>query len=187
MPRPPVLPLIASSVLLAGCSGATPGGPAPSPPTARPTAATSAPGARIVACEPREAHQLTTWSPGPGDVTAGALSWPGLAGWATADPAARGDGAGGYKLGVVIKAGAVVTVTVPDSHRDVAGLAYGQGSGYTATSAVTFQGCAYADTAYIGGFHVEGRRCVPFDVSAPGQPPVRVTVSFFAGPCPSSG
>jgi hypothetical protein len=127
---------------------------------------------------------MTTRTPHPRDLTAGVLTWPGLTAWATAEPEGYGPGNGDYKLGVVIKAGAVVTVTVPESHREVAGLRYGQASGYRPTPSVTFQGCAYADTAYIGGFHVEGRRCVPFDVTAPGQGATRVWVSFFAGPCP---
>jgi hypothetical protein len=185
MSRPRYAPLIVSSLLLAGCTATGAPEPVPSLPAASPAAVTAPPGSRLVTCEPGEAHEMTTRTPHPRDVTAGALSWPGLAAWATADPAGYGPGNGDYKLGAVIRAGAVVTVTVPESHRDVAGLRYGQAAGYRPAPSVTFQGCAYADTAYIGGFRIEGRRCVPFDVTGPGQPPVRVTVSFFAGPCPT--
>jgi hypothetical protein len=38
------------------------------------------------------------------------------------------------------------------------GSDYGQASGYSATPEVTFHACAGADTAFVGGFQVEGRR-----------------------------
>jgi hypothetical protein len=64
-----------------------------------------------------------------------------------------------------------------------AGLDYGQASGYSPTSAVTFHACAAADTAFIGGFHVVGRRCVPFDVREDHKASIRIVISFFNGPC----
>jgi hypothetical protein len=60
---------------------------------------------------------------------------------------------------------------------------YGHASGYHPTSAVTFHACAAADTAFIGGFHVVGRRCVPFDVSVDHMPSIRIAISFFNGLC----
>ena len=39
---------------------------------------------------------------------------------------------------------------------DYAGLDYGQASGYSPTTVVTFHSCVNWDTAFIGGF-VEGR------------------------------
>ena len=64
-----------------------------------------------------------------------------------------------------------------------AGLDYGQAWGYSPASAVTFHSCLNADTAFIGGFHVECRRCVPLDVSEGGKPPIRIVISFFNGSC----
>ncbi|MFI5892442.1 hypothetical protein ACIA5D_20270 [Actinoplanes sp. NPDC051513] len=131
-----------------------------------------------------EAHIKFTSSRAPDDVVAGSISWPGLRGWATASPTTNGDPAtGDYKLGAEVKAGAVVTVSIPDSFAGVAGLNYGQGWGYSPARSVTFHACADSDTAYIGGFHVTGRRCVPLDIAENGRPPERVTVSFFAGRC----
>jgi hypothetical protein len=135
-------------------------------------------------CGPHEAHIKVASSRAADDLVAGAISWPGLRAWATASPTTNGDPAtGDYKVGAEVKAGAVVKVSIPDSFAALAGLKYGQGWGYSPARSVTFHACADSDTAFIGGFHVAGRRCVPLDIAENGRPPTRVTVSFFAGPC----
>ncbi|GAA3956291.1 hypothetical protein [Actinoplanes auranticolor] len=142
------------------------------------------PGSRLVACVDEEAHVKSTDVPTDNALTVGAISWPDLKSWATADPKDYGNGeSGDYKIGALVKAGAVVTVSVADSNANDVGLKYGQRWNYEPTRSVTFQGCKDYDTAYIGGFHIPDQKCVPFDISEGGKPPVRVTVSFFAGPC----
>ncbi len=119
------------------------------------------------------------------DVVVGSISWPELKTWATADPNGfrAGGSASDYKIGAQVKAGAVVTVSVAPEARSYAGLDYGQASRYSPAPAVTFHSCVNADTAFIGGFHVAGRRCVPFDVSEAYKPSIRIVISFFNGPC----
>ncbi|MFC4105169.1 hypothetical protein [Micromonospora zhanjiangensis] len=126
-----------------------------------------------------------TVTPSPNDVTVGPLTWPGLRGWANAWPAdyGYGDDDGNYKLGAEVRAGAEVTVTVGPEARTYAGLSYGQRWSYSPAESVTFHGCPYRDTAYIGGFQVKGKRCVPFDIQVGDASPVRVWIGFFA-PCP---
>lgn len=141
-------------------------------------------GSRPIACVDEEAHARSTSLPTDNDLTVGAISWPGLKDWATADPKGFANGKlGDYKVGALVKAGAVVTVAVAEPNKDDAGLKYGQRWDYEPAQSVTFQGCKDYDTAYIGGFHVPNKRCIPFDISEGGKPPVRITVSFFAGPC----
>jgi hypothetical protein len=137
--------------------------------------------ARSIECTQLEAHIQTSFAAGPDDVVAGSISWPGLRGWASAAPSdIGGPGTADHKIGAVVRAGQVVTVAVAD---DAAGLNYGQRWGYSPARTVTFHACPTFDTAFIGGFHVAGRRCVPLVVTEAGRPPVRVTVSFFTGQC----
>jgi hypothetical protein len=166
-------------VLLLGCSN----------PTTRPSASPGSPTAippRQILCDVHEAHITSASFPSfATDVVVGSISWPELKTWATADPS--GFRAGGsesdYKIGAQVKAGATVTVSVSPEARAYAGLDYGQASHYSPTSAVTFHACATADTAFIGGFHVVGKHCVPFDVSEDRKPSIRTVISFFNGPC----
>lgn len=165
-------------MVLAGCS------PSAATPSASSSIATAAP--RQILCQVTEAHLTSPSFPSfPTDVVVGSISWPELKTWATADPsgyrAARS--ASDFKIGAQIKAGAVVTVSVAPAARVYAGLDYGQGSGYSPTSTVTFHSCATLETAFIGGFHVDGPHCVPFDISEGRKPPTRVVVSFFNGGC----
>ncbi|GIM94778.1 hypothetical protein Ato02nite_065710 [Paractinoplanes toevensis] len=159
---------------MAACSS---GGEKDTPTPAGTASAASIGPARDIECTQGEAHVLTTFAPGADDLTIGSISWPGLLTWASTDPASPD---GNHKIGPVVRAGKVVTVSAADGE---AILRYGQGWGYSPAPAVTFHACADADTAYIGGFHVPGRRCVPLTVTEPGKPPTRVTVSFFAGAC----
>jgi hypothetical protein len=123
-------------------------------------------------------------STAPGDLVVGSIKWPGLRTWATANPTDFGDPAtGDYKIGAEVRAGSTVSVSIPADHAGSAGLKYGQGWDYSPTAAVTFHACAGSDTAYIGGFHIKSRGCVPLDIAENGRPPTRVTVSFFAGAC----
>ncbi|GIF22675.1 hypothetical protein BJ973_002996 [Actinoplanes tereljensis] len=167
---------VIAGAAVAGCSSGGAGkDPAVARATATPDASTEA--GRDIECTQREAHVLTTFAPAANDLVVGSISWPGLLGWASTDPAAPD---GNHKIGAVVKAGKVVTVSVADG---TAGLSYGQGWGYSPAPAVTFHACADADTAFIGGFHVPERRCVPLVITEDGMPPARITVSFFAGAC----
>jgi hypothetical protein len=165
-------------VAMLGCS-TSPSGPSVSPSTA----ASLQP--RQILCNVREAHLESPSFPSfATDVVVGSISWPQLKTWATADPSGfrTARSASDFKIGAQVKAGATVTVSVAPQARTYAGLDYGQASGYSPTNAVTFHSCA-ADTAFIGGFHVQGRHCVPFDVSEGDKPSIRIVISFFNGPC----
>ncbi|GAA0582413.1 hypothetical protein GCM10010172_79420 [Paractinoplanes ferrugineus] len=180
--RRPVWPAVLVLLVVTACTSSR-RTPAPAPAPAGPTpAATGSP--RNVDCVLGEAHLTTDFAPGPDDLTVGSVSWPGLRTWAAKKPAdLAGDDALDFKIGVAVRAGATVTVEVADDDGGAVGLNYGQGSGYSPTRAVTFHGCPDTDTAYIGGFHVAGPRCVPLVITEPGRPAERVRVSFFAGPC----
>jgi hypothetical protein len=177
MARPALTGLVV--IVLLGCSNSTSG----------PSASPSSPSAihpRQILCKVTEAHIASASFPSfATDVVVGSLSWPELRKWATADPSgySMGGSRSDYKIGAQVEAGATVTVSVAPEARAYAGLDYGQASGYSPTSAVTFHACAAADTAFIGGFHVVGLRCVPFDVSEDHKPSIRIVISFFNGPC----
>jgi hypothetical protein len=88
-----------------------------------------------------------------------------------------------YKLPVVVRPGATVTVTIGASARSHAVIATGP-SGVTSA---TYHACRKA-----GGFFAQGfaftrppfRGCVPLDVTIGGQARARhLTLSLFAGAC----
>jgi hypothetical protein len=165
-------------MVLAGCSPSTATPSTPSP------VAAGVP--RQVLCQVTEAHLTSPSFPSATtDVVVGSISWPELTTWATADPSGyrMGGSASDFKIGAQIKAGATVTVSVAPEARAYAGLDYGQDSGYSPTTAVTFHSCASSDTAFIGGFHVDRPHCVPFDISEDHKPRIRIVVSFFNGRC----
>lgn len=180
-PRKTLSSALAGLVLcLAACSSK--GSTVDSGATAQPPAAPR--GSRTVACVQEEAHAQATDTPTANDLTIGPITWPGLKNWSTADPKDFAGGTpGDYKVGAVVKAGAVVTVSVAAPSKDEAGLKYGQRWSYSPTRSITFQGCKEFDTAYFGGFHITDRKCLPLDIEESGKPPIRVSVSFFAGPC----
>ncbi|MEU8820696.1 hypothetical protein [Actinoplanes sp. NPDC048796] len=155
--------------LLLGLAACSPGRPEEQP--------------RLITCVDEEAHGRATAAPAQNDLTVGPVTWPGLRSWAAADP---DDFAGGqpghYKVGIVVKAATTVTVSIAGPAR----LTYGQRAGYSPASSITFQACDDFDTVYFGGFHAPERTCVPVTVEERGEPPVRATVSFFAGPCAGS-
>lgn len=150
--------------------------------TSSPTAAIQP---RAILCNVNEAHIEGPIQTFDTDVVVGPISWPQLKIWATADPKGYVTSASGndFKIGAQIKAGATVTVSVAPEARSYAGLDYGQASRYSQAPAVTFHSCVSSDTVFSGGFHVEGRHCVPLDVKVNSQPPVRIVVSFFNGAC----
>ena len=142
--------------------------------------------ARDIRCVAGEAHlEATSFPSFPSDVVVGPLAWPRLRDWATADPAGyqMGGSSNDFKIGAEVSAGATVVVAVADEAKAYGGLDYGQAWNYSPTQAVTFHACQNTATAFVGGFHVVGRRCVPFDVTPLGGLTTRVTVSFFAGSC----
>ncbi|MET8787451.1 MULTISPECIES: hypothetical protein [unclassified Streptomyces] len=118
----------------------------------------------------------------------GPLRWPGLKGWKDGRPTDFGGRTADgwhYKIGAELERGSVVRVTVAPEARQRAGLGYGQEEGYTPAAEVTFRACPDADTAYVGGFYVQGdgRFCLPLDVRVGHGPPRRIVVSVFSGDC----
>jgi hypothetical protein len=180
--RPYLLPELIAAIGLVTMLGCSPSAPGPSASPTLPAAVQP----RAILCNVNEAHLTRPSFPSSDtDVVIGSLSWPEPRSWTSADPS--GFRAGGsqsdFKIGAQVKAAATVTVSVAPVARAYAGLDYGQASGYSPTTAVTFHACATSDTAFIGGFHVEGGRCVPFDVSDDHKTPIRTVISFFDGPC----
>jgi hypothetical protein len=128
--------------------------------------------------------------PGPHDLAVGPIYFANGLTLATKTPAWYGYSPFGrhgrfYKIGLVVRPGTAVTVTIGATARGhaVFGLAVNSGG---ATS-VTYHSCRKA-----GGFYAQGfaftrppfRGCVPLDVTVRGQVRVRhVTLSLFAGSC----
>jgi hypothetical protein len=187
--------VIAVLALLAGCTTHPPPvGPPSGEPAGRPSRSDSTAASagtlanpRSIRCDPHEASFAHAIVRSADDVVVGPLGWPGLKTWATADPSGNGTSASGddFKEGAELQAGAVVTVSVPSGAPGHAGLEYGQSWRYSPAQAVTFHACPDSDTAFIGGFHVEGRQCVPLDIAVGDAPPARLVVSFFNGTCPA--
>jgi hypothetical protein len=91
-----------------------------------------------------------------------------------------------YKLPLVVRPGATVTVTIGASARGHVMIDVGGDMPGGVTSA-TYHACHKA-----GGFYAQGfaftrppfRGCVPLDVAVGGQPRIQhVTLSLFAGSC----
>jgi hypothetical protein len=194
-------PVITALMLLAACTThRSPGIPVPSAtgtarspvsqasgPDSTAASAGSVTNPRSIRCDPHEAHIEQTIRRSTDDVVVGPLGWPHLKTWATADPSGFVTSASGndFKVGAELEAGVTVTVAIaPDAPGD-AGLDYGQLWPYSPAQAVTFHACPHTDTAFIGGFHVEGRQCIPLDIAVGDAPPTRVVVSFFNGLCPA--
>ena len=190
--------------ILAGCTSAsTPGtnraatsppspSPASSPPVTGPAGSPGNPLVRSCAAEawpgPPGRAPVT---PGPQDLAVGPVYFPvGLA-LATYTPAQWGYAPFGhhgrfYKLPLVVRPGATVTVTIGASARghvmiDVGGDVPG------GVASVTYHACRKA-----GGFYAQGfaftrppfRGCVPLDVTVGSHARARhLTLSIFAGSC----
>ena len=130
-------------------------------------------------------------TPGPHDLAVGPMYFPvGLA-LATKTPAWYGYAPFGrhgrfYKLPLVVRPGATVTVTIGASARSHVMIDIGGNVPGGVTSA-TYHACRKA-----GGFYAQGfaftrppfRGCVPLDVTVAGQARIQhATLSLFAGSC----
>jgi hypothetical protein len=195
--------VIAVLVLLAACTThvqapqpAATTGPATGPAIGQPVGQPSGPDStaasagtvtnpRSILCAQHEAHIEQTIRRSADDVVVGPLGWPHLKTWATAHPGDFVMSASGndFKIGAELRAGTTVTVAVAPDAPGHAGLDYGQEWSYSPAQAVTFHACPHTDTAFIGGFHVEGSQCVPLDIAVGNTTPTRVVVSFFNGLC----
>lgn len=127
-------------------------------------------------------------TPGPHDLAVGPMYFPGGLALATYTPAQYGYAPFGrqgrfYKLPLVVRPGATVTVTIGASARGHAVIAIGPGG----VTSATYRACRKA-----GGFFAQGfaftrppfRGCVPLDVTIGGQVRARhLTLSLFARSC----
>jgi hypothetical protein len=130
-------------------------------------------------------------TPGPHDLAVGPMYFANALLLATETPAQHGYAQFGrhgrfYKLGLVVRPGATVTVTIGASARGHAVIAIA-GDVPAGMTSVTYHACRQA-----GGFFAQGfaftrppfRGCVPIEVTTGGQTPVRhVVLSLFAGSC----
>ena len=133
-------------------------------------------------------------TPGPRDLAVGPVYFPGGLTTATYTPAQYGYAPFGrhgrfYKLALVVRPGATVTVTIGVSARGHAVIAApGAGQlGLGGVTSATYHACRHA-----GGFFAQGfaftrppfRGCVPLDVTVGGQARVRhARLPLFAGSC----
>jgi hypothetical protein len=194
--------------LLAGCTGAsTPSAarsataPPAQPPASSPhvTGPAGSPGnPLVVSCDaeswPGPPSPPAPFTPGPHDLAVGPVYFPGGRALATYTPAQYGYAPFGrhsrfYKLALVVRPGATVTVTVGASargHAVIAAPGVGQ-FGLGGVTSATYHACRQA-----GGFFAQGfaftrppfRGCVPIDVTVGGQARVRhVTLPLFARSC----
>lgn len=144
---------------------------------------------RILNCANRNA-----WFPGersgpfpigPDDLVAGPLIIPGLRAWADADPRWYGYD-GRFKAGIVVRAGATATLSIPADYHHAAGLLYGTAtrgarSPLEADHAIKLMACADHDTPFPGMLFVPRRQHVPLLIRPETAPAAREVVSFFAG------
>jgi len=131
---------------------------------------------------------------GPRDLAVGPMYFPGGRTLATYTPAQYGYAPFGrhsrfYKLALVVRPGATVTVTIGTSargHAVIAAPGVGQ-LGLGGVTSATYHACRQAGGFFAQGFTFTGppfRGCVPLDVTVGGQARVRhVTLSLFAGSC----
>jgi hypothetical protein len=135
----------------------------------------------------QQAYGGAPMSPGPRDLVVGPLDIIGGKALATADPAGYGDH-GDYKVPVAVGPGATVTVVIsaPELGHVVIQNPYGPSGG---VAAAVYHSCQTGWTVFAQSFAFLGQRtrgCVPLEVQAAGQAKTRhVTVSLFAGRCPS--
>ena len=190
--------------LLASCTGAsTPGtnraaasSSPPSPASSRhvtgPLGGPGNPLVRSCAAEVWPGHpgRPVPVTPGPHDLAVGPVYFVGGLAPATETPAKWGYAPFGrygrsYKLPLVVRPGATVTVTIGASPRGHVMIDIGGNVPGGVTSA-TYHACHNAGGFYAQGFaftHPPFRGCVPLDVTV-GQAQIRhVTLSLFAGSC----
>jgi hypothetical protein len=103
-----------------------------------------------------------------------------------------------HKVLAVVEPQSTVTLTIPDSARNLASLVYNPRK-FNAhrvrdgDAAITLVSCDQPNgdkpwergTQFNGAFVVFGRRCVPVDIAVGGEPAVRRLLSFGAGTCRS--
>ena len=133
-------------------------------------------------------------TPGPRDLAVGPMYFPGGLALATHTPAQWGYAPFGrhgrfYKLPLVLRPGATVTVTIRASARSHAVIAApGAGQlGPGGVTSATYHACRHAGGFFAQGFAFTGppfRGCVPLEVTVGGQALVHhITLSLFAGSC----
>lgn len=129
-------------------------------------------------------------TPGPHDLAVGPMYFPGGLALATYTPAQYGYAPFGrhgrfYKLPLVVRPGATVTVTIGASARGHAMIA----TGLARVTSATYHACRKS-----GGFFAQGfaftrppfRGCVPLDVTIGGQARAHhLTLSLFTRSCPA--
>jgi hypothetical protein len=128
-------------------------------------------------------------APAPGDLVVGPLLFFEGQTLATANPAGYGQN-GSYKVPLALIRQATVTVTIAARARRFVVISNPYGP-LTGVAAATYRSCRGGWTVFAQGFSFTDGRirgCVPLDVQIDNQLPVRhVTISLFAGSCPSSG
>ena len=191
-------------VVLAGCTGAsTPGtnraaasSPAQSPAgSTHVTGPLGSPGNPLVRSCAAESWPgppgRAPVTPGPHDLAVGPMYFPAGLALATQTPAQWGYAPFGrhgrfYKLPLVVRPGATVTVTIGASARGHVMIDVGADVP-SGVSSATYHACRKA-----GGFYAQGfaftrppfRGCVPLEVTVGGQAQARhLTLSLFAGSC----
>ena len=191
-------------VVLAGCTGAsTPGtnraaasSPAQSPASStHVTGPLGSPGNPLVRSCAAESWPgppgRAPVTPGPHDLAVGPMYFPAGLALATKTPAWWGHTPFGrhgrfYKLPLVVRPGATVTVTIGASARGHVMIDVGADVP-SGVSSATYHACRKA-----GGFYAQGfaftrppfRGCVPLEVTVGGQAQARhLTLSLFAGSC----
>jgi hypothetical protein len=127
-------------------------------------------------------------NPGPHDLAVGPMYFANARLLATETPAQHGYASFGdhgrfYKFGVVVRPGAIVTVTIGGSGRGHAMIVIGP----DAVISATYHACRQAGGFFAGGLAFTRppyRGCVPLDVTAGAPPRVwHSVISLFAGSC----
>jgi hypothetical protein len=123
----------------------------------------------------------------PGDLVIGPLFIVSGKRLATANPADWGDH-GSYKLPLVLTPGSTATVTIAVQARGQVVIS-NPDSPVGGVVAASYHSCSHTPGFFAQGFAFTGgqtRGCVPLNVSIDHEPRVRhVTISLFAGSCPS--
>jgi hypothetical protein len=183
--------------ILAGCAA---GGPSSAAPRATPSRAVASrplsagqigsPGhPLLLSCAeesfPGSGERPVPVQPQPGDLVIGPLSIVNGKRLATANPAGYGEH-GTYKVPLIVRPGATVTITIAARARDQV-VIDNPDSPVGGVAAASYQSCSRMTGFFAQGFsftHGQTRGCVPLEVRAGHQRQVRrVTLSLFAGSC----
>lgn len=177
-----------------GCTNHVPSHQSKSPVVARSTVAAIQAASRhvsVTCSESVEGPLQKGWQ--EQSVTLGPIAFHDLLDAASQPPATFQIGSdgrfGAFKTIAVVRAGAVVTVSVPAKDRFHYGLAYGQ-EGHRdsflltdAAASVTFHACPSHETQFSGGIVVVGPRCIQLTASAPGGERWQEIVKFARHSC----